>query len=266
MKLNEVKVIKEAYTHSMKFHSDDVFSAAFLQIINPDIKIIRVNKLPDNFNGLAFDIGLGEFDHHQSSNESRENGIPYAAFGKLWKAFAQDLYGEYVYKKIDKLLIEDLDLTDNTGTKHSLAIAIDAFNPLNGSNGDKEFFKTVKFAKKVLEQLILKEKKHEKELSEVKKYYEKSVDKRLIILDKHLYYQDFLPETEAIYVIYPNNRGGYAAQGVTINSDSVELKKPFPKKWVNKLPDYLRFCHNSRFLIAADTYEGILKACKEALK
>lgn len=266
MKLEEVKKIKIAYTHSMKFHSDDVFSAAFLQIINPDIEIIRVNKLPDNFKGLAFDIGLGEFDHHQANNEKRENGIPYAAFGKLWRAFAKDLYGEYVYKRIDKLIIEDLDMTDNIGTKHSLAIAIDAFNPLNGSCGDKEFFKTVKFAKKVLEQLIAKAQKYEAEALEVKKCYEKSEDKRLIILDKHLYYQDVLPFTEAIYVIYPNNRGGYAAQGVTINPDTVELKKPFPKEWVNNLPDYLRFCHNSRFLIASDTFEGVLKACKEALK
>lgn len=266
MEVQDIKKIKFALTHSMKFHSDDVFSAAFLKIINPNLEIKRVNKVSDDFDGLAFDIGFGEFDHHQANNESRDNGIPYASFGKLWRAFAQELYGNYVYKKIDKILIEDLDLTDNTGIKNSLATAIDTFNPIDGSNGDEEFIEAMEFAQVILKRLIKKAQKHEKELEEVKKYYEQSVDKRLIILDKHLYYQDYLPNTEAIYVIYPNNRGGYAAQGITINPDTIELKKPFPEEWVNNLPSYLRFCHNSRFLIASDTFEGVLKACKEALK
>lgn len=265
MTINDIKNMKYAMTHSMKFHADDVFSAAFIKIINPDIIIQRVNKVPENFDGIIFDIGMGEFDHHQSDNEKRENGIPYASFGKLWKALATDLYGEYVYQKIDKTLIMDLDLTDNTGAKNSLAIAIDAMNPLEESNGDKEFMDAVAFAKVILERLILKMQKYETETKKVKKYYEESPDKKLIILDEHLHFQDYLPDTEAIYVIYPNNRGGYAAQGVPIHPDTVELKKPFPKVWKENLPSYLRFCHNSLFLIASDTFEGVLKACKEAI-
>ena len=30
-----------AFTHGAKFHSDDVFATAFLQMIKPDIQIIR---------------------------------------------------------------------------------------------------------------------------------------------------------------------------------------------------------------------------------
>lgn len=266
MELKELRSMKRAMTHSMKFHSDDVFSAAFLKIINPNIIIKRVNKVPDDFDGLVFDIGLGEFDHHQADNISRDNGIPYASFGKLWATFAPKLYGDYVYQRIDKLLIEDLDLTDNTGVKNSLAIAIDSFNPLDGSNGDKEFTEAVKFAQIILKKLISKMQKYELETEEVKKYYKNSNNKKIVVLDKHLHYQDYLPFTEAIYVIYPNNRGGFAAQGVTITPDTVELKKPFPEKWVNNLPSYLRFCHNSRFLIASDTLDGVIKACEEALK
>lgn len=266
MKINDIKGLKEAYTHSMKFHSDDVFSAAFLKIINPRIKIIRVNKLPNDFEGLAFDIGLKEFDHHQPTNEKRENGIPYAAFGKLWKAFSKGLYGEYVYQKVDKMLVEDLDLTDNCGVKNNLATAISVFNPLDGSNGDAEFDEAVYFAKEILKRLIKRVQKYEKDTLEVKKIYEQSTDKRIIVLDKYLYYDDFLPSTEAMYVIYPNNRSkGFAAKGVTINSDTVELKKDFPKNWVNHLPDYIKFCHNARFLITTNTLEDAIKACEEAI-
>lgn len=50
-----------------------------------------------------------------------------------------------------------------------------------------------------------------------------------------------------MFVVYPSNRGGFAAQGVTKDSYTNELKKEFPLEWVNNLPNYLRFCHTSRF-------------------
>ena len=85
-------------------------------------------------------------------------------------------------------------------------------------------------------------------------------------MDEPLFYKDYLPFTEAVYVVYPSNRGGFAAQGVTINPDTNELKKDFPETWVKNLPPYLRFCHTSRFLIAADSFEEIMHATREALK
>ena len=76
----------------------------------------------------------------------------------------------------------------------------------------------------------------------------------------------YIPKTKVIYVIFPSKRGGYSAQGVPINSDTVELKKPFPKKWLTSLPDYLTFCHKNRFLISADSLDKIIYACNIALK
>ena len=73
-----------AFTHSGKFHADDVFSAALLLYLNPEIQIIRGNQVPEEFTGIVFDIGRGQYDHHQKDSRIRENGIPYAAFGLLW--------------------------------------------------------------------------------------------------------------------------------------------------------------------------------------
>lgn len=67
-----------AFTHSGKFHADDVFSAALLLYLNPEITIIRGNKVPDDYKGLVFDIGRGQYDHHQKDSRVRENGVPYA--------------------------------------------------------------------------------------------------------------------------------------------------------------------------------------------
>ena len=71
-----------AFTHSGKFHADDVFSAALLLYLNPEITITRGNRVPDDFEGIVFDIGRGRYDHHQKDSRVRENGIAYAASGR----------------------------------------------------------------------------------------------------------------------------------------------------------------------------------------
>ena len=55
----------KAFTHGGKFHADDVFSAALLLYLNPEIQITRGNKVPEEYDGIIFDIGRGEYDHHQ---------------------------------------------------------------------------------------------------------------------------------------------------------------------------------------------------------
>ena len=65
-----------ALTHAGKFHADDVFSGALLRLLRPGIGISRVFQIPENFDGLVFDIGWGEFDHHQQGAPVRENGVP----------------------------------------------------------------------------------------------------------------------------------------------------------------------------------------------
>ena len=61
-----------AFTHSGKFHADDVFSAALLLYLNPEITITRGNKVPEDFEGIVFDIGRGQYDHHQKDSRIRE--------------------------------------------------------------------------------------------------------------------------------------------------------------------------------------------------
>ena len=49
-----------AFTHSGKFHADDVFSSALLLYLNPEITILRGNKVPEDFDGIIFDIGAAD--------------------------------------------------------------------------------------------------------------------------------------------------------------------------------------------------------------
>ena len=65
----------KAFTHGGKFHADDVFSAALLLYQNPEIQIARGNKVPEDYDGIVFDIGRGEYDHHQIDSRIRDNGL-----------------------------------------------------------------------------------------------------------------------------------------------------------------------------------------------
>lgn len=79
-----------AYTHAGMFHADDVFATALIKMINPSIKICRVFNVPDNAE-FAYDIGGGKYDHHQQDAEVRENGVPYASFGLLWRELGKEI-------------------------------------------------------------------------------------------------------------------------------------------------------------------------------
>ena len=91
----------KAFTHGGKFHADDIFSSALLLYLNPEIQITRGNQVPEEYDGIVFDIGRGAYDHHQKDSRVRENGIPYAAFGLLWEELGTEILGEELAEKFD---------------------------------------------------------------------------------------------------------------------------------------------------------------------
>ena len=151
-----MKIPANGFTHGGKFHADDVFSTALLQIVRPDIKITRGFTVPDDFEGIVYDVGGGLFDHHSEPRETRPNGVPYAAFGLLWRVLGAQLVGEHQARLMDENFIQPLDLNDNTGEQNSLADAIGSFNPLWDSKADPDecFWRAVPVAKTILENEI----------------------------------------------------------------------------------------------------------------
>lgn len=142
----------EVFTHSGKFHADEVFSSAFLRIFGFEGKINRVSEVPDyayTSNSLVYDIGGGQFDHHQENKECRCNGIPYAAFGLIAEASG-------IYKKFPEFeyFVEPLDNADNGGEKTDLSRTIAEMNPsfYNESSeaSDEAFEEAVYLAETIL--------------------------------------------------------------------------------------------------------------------
>jgi len=268
MNKNEIKNKIENYgclTHAGIFHADDVFSTALLRIIFRDLRPtpVRVFKVPNDYKGLVYDIGFGEFDHHQSEVPTYEDGTKKASLGLLWDILGKETYSEEVYTDIRDNLIKFLDENDNTGKvvsmggiKHPLADVIGCFN-VNWddefNDSDSKFLKAVSVARRIL---------LEKIVSSISYYAGKSVieeapmEDNIKILSKYAPWKEFVPE-ECIGVVHPSLRGGYALQSIDSNI------YPLPKEWLEGKPEGCTFVHASLFIASFDTKENAIKASKE---
>ncbi len=268
-----------AMTHGGKFHADDVFSSALLKIVNPNIKIIRAFEVPEDFSGIVFDIGFGKFDHHQADAEIRENGVPYAAFGLLWREFGESILSDGCTPeqaaieavRFDEKFIQPLDEDDNTGYGNQLAGVISTFNPTWDSieSPDECFAEALDFATVILKKKIngILSTQRAKEL--VESALAESKD-QIVILPRFAPWRMILVPSDAEFVVYPSQRGGYNAQVIPVDFDTKESKCDFPEQWAGKTAEELRqisglstltFCHKGRFLISADCLEDVIKAC-----
>lgn len=272
-----------AMTHGGKFHADDVFSAALLRMSNPNIEIIRAFLVPKDFDGIVFDIGYGEFDHHQADSEKRKNGVPYAAFGLLWRQFGRSLIvslgcpvaeAEKEALRFDEVFVQPLDEDDNTGCGNPIASVIDTFNSSWDSeeSPDQCFEEAVSFASVILK------KKFDRMMSvhRARTLVEAALvdlQDNIVVLPRFAPWKEVLVPTDAEFVVYPSQRGGYSAQVIPAAVDTNDAKCDFPQEWAG-LPedeiqkvsgiDTLTFCHKGRFLISADRLEDVILACKLA--
>ena len=275
-----------AFTHSGKFHADDVFSSALLLYLNPEIRIIRGNKVPEDFDGIVFDIGRGRYDHHQKDSRIRENGIPYAAFGLLWEELGPEILGEELAQKFDESFVQPLDNNDNTGEKNELATLIGNFNPTWDAQGgnDEAFFQAVSVAGMILEnkfERYLGNERADKRVEEILEEHQKAIlsgekseeESRILILPEFVPCQKRLSETDIAFVIFPSNRGGYCIQPQK-KEYSLNYKCSFPVEWLGLENEELvaatglpsaGFCHKGGFLMTTGTLEDAVKACEISL-
>lgn len=267
-----------AFTHSGKFHADDVFSSALLLYLNPEITITRGNKVPEDFDGIVFDIGRGKYDHHQKDSRIRENGIPYAAFGLLWEDLGCEILGDELAEKFDEAFVQPLDNNDNTGEKNELASLIGSFNPSWDENGgtDEAFFRAVSVAGMILENKFaryLGNERADKRIEEVLETRDQTGDSRILVLPEFIPCQKRLSETEVAFVIFPSNRGGYCIQPQK-KEYSLNYKCSFPSEWLGLENEELQketglvsagFCHKGGFLLTTGTLEDAVKACEISL-
>jgi uncharacterized UPF0160 family protein len=113
-------------THSGKFHADDAWAVAVLNILFPGSDIVRTRDPATIEAGdFAVDVGgiwdpaTGRFDHHQKGFEgARQSGVPYASAGLVWR--------EYGARCVSALALEHTGLPIDDDMARDIAYAIDA--------------------------------------------------------------------------------------------------------------------------------------------
>lgn len=295
--IDEERKIKKVGTHSGKFHADEVMATAILMEIF-DIEVVRTRdekKLAEL--DLVYDVGNGEFDHHQVDKKYRESGTPYAACGLIWNKFGRDVIRAWdaslspqevdsVFYHVDKVLIEGIDAVDNglkTGepiiNTMSISNIISGFNPPwdSDKNHDEAFHHAVNFASSVLNNILEQRMSVLRAKEQVVEAFNKRQNPHLLVMDNFCPWGYVLKQVdtkkEVLFVIYPG-REGYSISTVRKESGSMEARKDLPKEWAGKrdeelsntigVPDAI-FCHPARFIAAAKSFESIMKMAEIAL-
>ncbi len=289
-------------THNAKFHTDDVFGVAALLILYPNAEIIRTReKDVIEAADIVLDVGdvydpeANRFDHHQAGGAGRrENGIPYASVGLVWKKFGAEISGsQEVAERIDRTLIQSIDAPDNGmdvvvpkfqgAFPFTIGSVVDTFRATWKEDGDwdSRFAECVKWAKSLLERYI----KIEKDIIEgeriVLKAYQEAQDKRLVVIDgaydlgRELVTSVLSRYPDTLYsVLYRSDHDNWQLVAIRKNNDTFESRKPLPEAWRAKSASELEtitgvkgfiFCHRSGFMCVAETKEGILQLAKAAL-
>jgi len=300
MNILKIKMVKEleqanSVTHGGSFHADDVFSTVFLAHLFDGIKLYRALETSESNERIVYDIGRGKFDHHHELTY-RENGIPYAAFGLLWKEFGREYltklncqYIEEIFLEFDQKLVVGIDAVDNgifpENIRYNLFGISDVIKAMNPNWNEKEdidecFLKACEFANivffNVMKAILNKYEAKEK----VEKAIENSFD-NILFLEEFMPFMEFVLKSEneisknLLFAIYPSDRGGFTIRTIEKESEKYEARLYFPSEWSGLEGKSFqevsgvataRFCHKNLFLATADTLEDAIKLVKIAVK
>ncbi len=285
-------------THAGSFHLDDLFAIATLSLIYPDLEIVRSRRKEDALDAdFVVDVGdicdpeKNRFDHHQPGGAGlRENGVPYASFGLVWKKYGTLVCGDpRVQDLVDKKMVQPIDAADNgfnmyRETKPGLSpyLLDNAFKALTPTwrdegSADDTFNKILPLAQEILKMEIKKAKYFFEDTEIVKASYKNAPDKRIIVLEHPMAWKSVISrKPEPLYVIHPNQMTGeWIVACVRKTPLSHENRKLLPQSWAGKRNSDLEritgvkgaeSCHNKRFIATTWSKEAAIALAELAVK
>lgn len=292
--------MKKLVTHSGKFHADDVFATAVLKKYYGEVEVVRSRDHDVLAQGdIVYDVGLAydaaenRFDHHQPGGAgARQTGVPYAAFGLVWKHFGRELCSsDEVWQVVDDKLVSRVDATDTgyaspasatvpTIEHYTLDTLAGAFNPAwteSYEDAQHFFLELVAFAERVLERELVRAEAYVAGKAEVERAYQTAEDKRIIVLERGYPWREVLvPYTEPLFVVFPEiDTDRYMVQAVHKALSGYDVRVRFPQAWGGLTNEALehtsgidgaRFCHSAGFLAVHTTIEGALALARAAMQ
>lgn len=281
--------------HNGKFHADDVLCVSLIRyFVTKNIEIVRTRdeKILNNCD-FVLDVGGKDkitenqvcFDHHQEPTEYYENGIAYAACGKLADYLLKDnlpLLGELRSKFLWPVEAGDNGQDTkqfNFKIKDNLLSFVQMMNctwqeDLYGERQDEHFWGAVEISDSILSAFMKHYESHKLAEIIINEKIKQSKD-GIIILDRYIggwaklicKYNADHPDSRIKVGIVKSKEDLYLAQAISINEDSYETYVSFP--WGGLTDDELSrasgfeggvFCHKSGFLCGFTTSESAIKA------
>ncbi|HYF82298.1 MAG TPA: MYG1 family protein [Clostridia bacterium] len=293
------KEFKRVGTHDGRFHADEVMATAILKELY-DLEVVRTRDMGILGSlDIVYDVGDGEYDHHNIEKKYRENGTPYAACGLIWRRFGtevihskcQELSLEEsvtIFQHIDLGIIQGIDAIDN-GVRTviniiptmNISTIISGFNPpwdVSISENNQYFSEAVKIGSSVLDNALNEQIAVMKAKAQIIEAYGKRIRQEVLVLDKPYPWTSILNEIdirkEILFVIFPRD-GEFLIQTVRGSGGSYRNRKSLPKSWAGKREHELNevigiqdaiFCHPARFIAGAKSFESILKMADIAIR
>lgn len=289
--------MQKVITHSGPFHADDVFAVASLQLHfgQENLEVIRTRDEAVMATGdIVVDVGAvydpdhQRFDHHQVGAPVRDNGIPYAGFGLIWKHYGEQICNsKTVAESVEKSLVFSVDAADNGVSLYqtteigvsptTISDIVSLFNPIEGTTSDQDqaFLKAVDFARDILGKAIARAKAKELMKEIAHSVYQSSQDKEMLVFDVPMSKALFIEYPEVKFIVSPDNPASsqnWLATAIQAEYGSFALRQRFPEEWgglrdeelakVSGIADAV-FCHKAGFLFVSKTKEGALAAVEK---
>ena len=286
-------------THDGFFHADDVFALAVVSLWTKkerkQIKIIR-SREKEVFEkaelvvdiGGVYDVKTNHFDHHQVGGAGkRENGIPYAAFGLMWKHFGEKITSKEAAVLVEKKLVMPIDAIDNgvnlstpliAGiSEYTIANAIWTLGEFDEGGGNDESFRR---AVDIASQILSGEIKKAEAAIEGEKAIEAEItaqgESSILVLSIYYPWSRVVSRHEKImFVIFPDKgTSKWCIQAASDDDSFGNDRISFPIEWRGLTNETLAdksgiatavFCHRSGFFAVTKTREGAEEMARKVI-
>lgn len=248
--------------------------------------------------GGAYDATQQIFDHHQRGAPLREDGQPYSSFGLVWKHYGRAYLAawgvptdhvEAVHQSFDTKFVLPVDLMDNGALSPATAGPLadltlpslletlkPVFDDKEPGADDRGFHAALGIARAVVEAAIGQRAAKLRAESMVLDAIAESGQGRVLELPMGMPFRPAIIKAGAdhlLFVIHPRDKD-WCITGIRKSEDSFEQRADLPAAWAGLSNGELEavsgvrgatFCHNGRFIAAANSREAILEMAKIAV-
>lgn len=248
--------------------------------------------------GGAYDDAQQIFDHHQRGAPLREDGQPYSSFGLVWKHYGRAYLAawgvpadhvEAVHQSFDTKFVLPVDLMDNGALSPGAAGPLadltlpslletlkPVFDDKEPGADDRGFHAALVIARAIVEAAIRQRAAKLRAETLVLDAIAATGEGRVLELPMGMPFRPAIVKAGAdhlLFVIHPRDKD-WCITGIRKSDDSFDQRADLPAAWAGLSNSELEtvsgvkgatFCHNGRFIAAANSREAILEMAKIAV-